>query len=110
MLKITLKRSFIGRDKRHKRVLRALGLRKLNQTVEHKDVPSVKGMIDKVAHMVEVTKPESKGPKAEGRKTKDEKKEIKAEDKKQKAETTKTKKTALRQAQDKERNQKTKEG
>jgi len=55
-LKITLKRSFIGRCKKHEKILRSLGLRRLNQSVVHNDIPSVRGMIQKVSHMVEVIK------------------------------------------------------
>jgi len=55
-LKITLKRSFIGRCKKHEKILRALGLRRLHQSVVHKDVPSVRGMLRKVSYMVEVIK------------------------------------------------------
>ena len=55
-LKITLKRSYIGRCERHRRILSSLGLRKLNRSVIHDDTPSIRGMINKVSHMVEVTK------------------------------------------------------
>jgi ribosomal protein L30 len=54
MLKITLKRSPIGYSESQKRTVRALGLRKLNQTVYHRDEPSIRGMIAKVAHLVHV--------------------------------------------------------
>ncbi len=54
LLKITLKKSPIGRPESHKRTVKALGLRKLNQTVYHKDSPSLRGMIDKVAYLLEV--------------------------------------------------------
>ncbi|MCK5426898.1 MAG: 50S ribosomal protein L30 [Thermodesulfovibrionia bacterium] len=54
-LKITLKRSFIGRPEKHKRVLKSLGLKKINQSVIHNDTRSVRGMIQKVSHMIEIT-------------------------------------------------------
>ncbi|MCX7926368.1 MAG: 50S ribosomal protein L30 [Fimbriimonadales bacterium] len=54
MLKITLKRSPIGYAESQKRTVRALGLRKLNQTVYHRDEPAIRGMIAKVAHLVQV--------------------------------------------------------
>jgi len=54
MLKITLKRSLIGRPEKHRRIIRALGLRRLNRSVIHDDVPSVRGMINKVSHMINV--------------------------------------------------------
>ncbi len=60
MLRITLKRSFIGRQEKHRRILRALGLRKINQSVVQKDVPSVNGMIYKISHMVDVIKVDEK--------------------------------------------------
>ncbi len=53
-IKVTLKRSYIGRPWRQRRVLEALGLRKINQTVVHKDTPSIRGMIHKTSHLVEV--------------------------------------------------------
>jgi large subunit ribosomal protein L30 len=54
-LKIKLKRSVIGRPEDQKKVVRALGLRKLNQTVEHDDTPQIRGMVNKVGHLLEVT-------------------------------------------------------
>jgi large subunit ribosomal protein L30 len=48
-------RSGIGRPARHKRTLEGLGLRRIGHTVEHEDVPSIRGMIDKISHLVEVT-------------------------------------------------------
>jgi large subunit ribosomal protein L30 len=51
---ITLVRSAIGYSKRHKATVRALGLRRLHQTVEHVDSPTLRGMIYKVAHLVVV--------------------------------------------------------
>jgi len=53
-LKITLKRSAIGRNKKQRLTLQALGIRKLNQTVFHNDTPQIRGMIAKVRHLVEV--------------------------------------------------------
>jgi large subunit ribosomal protein L30 len=61
MLKITLKRSYIGKPEKIKRVLRALGLRKIGHTVLKPDEPSVRGMLQKVSHMVEVQKVEEQG-------------------------------------------------
>lgn len=57
-LKVTLVRSTIGFDKQQAEVVRGLGLRRLNHTVERQDVPSVRGMIRKVQHLVRVTKVE----------------------------------------------------
>ncbi|MEE4194220.1 MAG: 50S ribosomal protein L30 [Anaerolineae bacterium] len=53
-VKITLVKSPIGYSERHKGTIRALGLRKINQTVEQKDGPVLRGMLSKVAHLVEV--------------------------------------------------------
>lgn len=53
-LKIKLVRSAIGRPQNQKRVVRTLGLRKLNKTVIKDDTPSIRGMINKVIHLLEV--------------------------------------------------------
>jgi large subunit ribosomal protein L30 len=53
-LKITQVRSTIRRPAPQKRVIEALGLRKLNQTVEHNDTPLIRGMVHKVQHLVTV--------------------------------------------------------
>jgi large subunit ribosomal protein L30 len=54
MVKVTLKRSPIGRSPRQGQTLHSMGLRRLNQTVELQDTPSTRGMIAKVAHLVSV--------------------------------------------------------
>ncbi|TYO95714.1 LSU ribosomal protein L30P [Geothermobacter ehrlichii] len=51
-LKITLKRSPIGRPAYFGKVLKGLGLTKLNKTVVLPDTPEIRGMINKVSHMV----------------------------------------------------------
>lgn len=58
MAKIKIKqvRSKINRPKDQKRTLEALGLRRMNHTVEHEDTPQIQGMIKKVAHLLEVEK------------------------------------------------------
>ncbi len=53
-LKITQVRSRIGATDRQKKNLDALGLRKMNQTVEHEDSAIILGMIEKVKHLVKV--------------------------------------------------------
>ncbi len=53
-VRITLKRSPIGYPERQKRTVRALGLRRLNQVVEHTDSQALRGMIAKVSHLVTV--------------------------------------------------------
>jgi large subunit ribosomal protein L30 len=54
LLHITLSKSPIGYSERQKRTVRALGLRRMNQTVEQKDTPVVRGMVAKVRHLVTV--------------------------------------------------------
>ncbi len=59
-LRITWKKSSIGHGQDQKRTIRALGLRRLGQTVEHGDSRAIRGMILKVRHLVEVEElPES---------------------------------------------------
>lgn len=53
-LNVTLKKSMIGRPEKHRRILRAMGLTKINKTVCLQDIPSVQGMINKVSHLVVV--------------------------------------------------------
>ena len=53
-IKVTQVKSQIGRLKNQKRTLEALGLRRLNQTVEHEVTPSIVGMVNKVSHLVSV--------------------------------------------------------
>jgi large subunit ribosomal protein L30 len=53
-LKITLVRSTIGTKPEHRKTIKALGLRKIRQTVEKPDNPQMRGMVNKVRHLVEV--------------------------------------------------------
>lgn len=53
-VKVKQVRSAINREKSQKATLVALGLRKLNQVVEHESTPAIEGMIRKVQHLVEV--------------------------------------------------------
>ena len=53
-LRVTLVKSPIGYNKRQKATVRALGLRRMNQTVEHNDSPEVRGMLNKVSHLIKV--------------------------------------------------------
>jgi large subunit ribosomal protein L30 len=53
-LRITWTKSAIGYAQDQKRTIRALGLRKLHQSVEQSDHPSIRGMIHKVRHLVTV--------------------------------------------------------
>ena len=51
---VTLVRSPIGYTKDQKATVLALGLRRMHQTIEHKDTPALRGMIRKVVHLVKV--------------------------------------------------------
>jgi large subunit ribosomal protein L30 len=53
-LKITQVRSYIGRPEKQRKVLRSLGLGKMNRSVLLADTPEVRGMINKVPHLVSV--------------------------------------------------------
>lgn len=53
-LKITQIRSTIKRGEKQKRTIEALGLHRLHQTVVHPDNPQIRGMIQKVTHLVRV--------------------------------------------------------
>ncbi|MEC2057964.1 50S ribosomal protein L30 [Peribacillus psychrosaccharolyticus] len=53
-LEITLTRSLIGRPEDQRVTVNTLGLRKMHQTVVHNDTPAMRGMINKVAHLVTV--------------------------------------------------------
>ncbi len=53
-VRITLVKSPIGYSVRHKATVRALGLTRLHQTVEHADTPALRGMLYKVNHLVKV--------------------------------------------------------
>ncbi len=53
-LKVTLVRSVIGHPERHRRTVRALGLRRLHQTVVHEDRPEIRGMVQQVRYLLKV--------------------------------------------------------
>jgi large subunit ribosomal protein L30 len=53
-VRITWVKSSIGYSKRQKATIRALGLRRLGDAVEQVDTPAIRGMIDKVSHLVQV--------------------------------------------------------
>jgi len=60
-LRITLERSVIGYAQRQKDTVLSLGLRKINQTVVRPDNPAIRGMINRVTHLVSVEEIEDKG-------------------------------------------------
>jgi len=53
-LRIRYVRSAIGRPEKQKRVVKGLGLRRLNQVVERPDTPEIRGMVNKIGHLVEI--------------------------------------------------------
>lgn len=53
-LEITLNRSVIGAKENQKNTVKALGLKKINDTVTHNDTPTLRGMVNTVSHLVTV--------------------------------------------------------
>lgn len=53
-LRITLRKSLVGRPVHQRRIVAGLGLRRINQSVVRADTPPLRGMIAKVVHLVEV--------------------------------------------------------
>ncbi|MCH7606830.1 MAG: 50S ribosomal protein L30 [Chloroflexi bacterium] len=53
-LKITWEKSCIGRPQLQRRIIRSLGLRRLHHSVVHRDTPTIRGMVNKVSHLVTV--------------------------------------------------------
>jgi large subunit ribosomal protein L30 len=58
-LRVTWVKSSIGYSRRQKGTIRALGLRRLGHVVEHHDTPVVRGMLNKVSHLVLVEETEN---------------------------------------------------
>lgn len=59
MLRIRQVKSKIHRKKDHKATLRALGITRMGQTVYHQDNPVIRGMVNKIAYMLDVTEVQS---------------------------------------------------
>ena len=53
-IRVTQVRSKIGRPERQKKTLIALGLKKMNQTIEHEATPQILGMVNAIKHLVKV--------------------------------------------------------
>lgn len=53
-IKYVQKRSLIGKPESQRRIVRALGLKRIGHVVEQKDTPQIRGMINKVSHIVEI--------------------------------------------------------
>ena len=54
MIRIKYVRSKISTPEKHKRVVKGLGFTRLNQIVEREDTPSIRGMVAKIPHLVEI--------------------------------------------------------
>lgn len=54
IVRVTLIRSPIGFNKRQKATVRALGLKRMHQTVEHNDTPALRGMLTSVVHLLKI--------------------------------------------------------
>lgn len=65
-VRITLRRSRNGATTNQKRVLRALGLRRIRQAVVHADTAVIRGMVAKVAHLVDVERGSEAAPRTGG--------------------------------------------
>ena len=53
-IRITQIKSKIGQPERQKKILAALGIKKMHQTVEHENTPQIMGMVEKLKHLVKV--------------------------------------------------------
>lgn len=54
MIRIKLTRSYIGVPEKHRKILRALGLKKIGCSIQHNDTKAIQGMVHKVSHLVSV--------------------------------------------------------
>tara|TARA_B100000073_G_scaffold101022_2_gene80451 strand:- start:7057 stop:7242 length:186 start_codon:yes stop_codon:yes gene_type:complete len=54
IIKISLVKSPIGSSSKQRKILESLGVKKINQTIEHKDTPEIQGMIKKVKHLINI--------------------------------------------------------
>jgi len=53
-LKVTLVKSFVGRPEKHRQILRGMGLTRMHRTVILDDTPPLRGMVNKVSHLVKM--------------------------------------------------------
>ena len=53
-IKIKYYRSIIGAPKKHKIMVKTLGFRKLNQVIEREDTPAVRGVVEKIPHLIKI--------------------------------------------------------
>lgn len=54
MIKITQMRSGIGRQEKHRRTLRALGIKRHQHSVIHEDTPAIRGMVNQISFLINV--------------------------------------------------------
>ena len=64
MVRITLTSGLVGKKESQKKVVRALGLKKFGTSVVHQDIPTIRGMINKVHHLVTVTQEQEQAEKS----------------------------------------------
>lgn len=57
-IKVKYYRSMIGRPESQKKIVRGLGFRKLNKILEKPDTPEIRGMVNKISHLVEIVEGE----------------------------------------------------
>lgn len=57
-LRVKYVKSAIGYNKRQKKTIKALGFQKLYQTVTHEDTPAIRGMLNRVSHLLEIEEEE----------------------------------------------------
>lgn len=60
MLKITLNKGLVGKTKEQRRVVTALGLGKFGSSVVHHDSPTIRGMVNKISHLLKVEEGDAK--------------------------------------------------
>ena len=61
MIKVTLIKSPIGYNKKQKRTIKALGLNKLRSSIIHNDTPQIRGMVNKIPHLVSLEEIDATG-------------------------------------------------
>lgn len=61
MIKVTLIKSPIGYSKKQKRTIKALGLNKLRSSIIHNDTPQIRGMVNKIPHLVSLEEIDATG-------------------------------------------------
>ena len=70
-IKITWTKSYIGRPENQRKVIEALGLKRLHHSVTHGDTPTIRGMVNKVSHLLAVEEVAEEATTATPRRTRD---------------------------------------